>query len=132
MDSMLDLSFDDVYEPQTHPDGTEVSTIIERADLEQSKKGRPQVHVVIRDAENQKIEDIHQYISLPQLGDDPKAANAMLNRLRVFYQCYGVDYTSGVDVKTELPGQTGDIVVNEETDPIYGTRNSVRTFIVPR
>jgi len=128
--SLLDVNFDDVYDFELIPDGTEVELRISTAEIALSKSQNPMLHVKLSDPTNPKVDDIHHYIILP-IADadmDPTVINKRKMRLRDFYVCFDVDTNHPVDVSRDLPGQTGICIVGVDPSDM-GDRNIVKSFV---
>ena len=126
--SLLNLNFDDVYDPETLPQGTEVQLRIAKAEDHESKAGNPSTHVIFEDPSNEKVDEIHHYFSTPTGDTEPKVANRMLASYRAFYKCFGIDNAPDLDIDTFM-GLTGYCIVNEEETPEYGKKNTIKTFL---
>lgn len=130
--SILDLNFDDVYEFETIPDGEEVQLRIAKAEIYRKEGGtRNNLHVIFEDPSNERIQDLHIYMGLPNPDDDAKLANKMKLRIKAFYEATGADMSGPIDLQ-DLVGETLYVVVGEEDDPEYGRRNYIRSFSVQR
>jgi hypothetical protein len=131
--SILDLNFQDVYEPELIPDGTEVSLTIRSAELVKTKsQANDMLNVVLYDASNPKTAPFTERLVIPSETD--KAAdlakwNNKMRRIQNFMACFNLQ-SNGVDPSEAFPGATGTVIVREEEDATYGKQNSIRKFVV--
>jgi len=131
--SILDLNFDDVYDPELHEDGSEVELTIRSAKMQQSKSGKNQVlHVTFHDPSNYKISPFTEYLTVPSQADkneDPAKYNNMMLRLRAFGDAFGVNFT-GLNPENDLQGLTGTAIVGIREDEQFGRQNYIRKYVV--
>lgn len=129
---LLDLNFDDVYDFETLPDGEEVQLRIAKAEVYRKEGGtRNNLHIIAEDPSNERIQDIHLYMGLPNPDDDAKLANKMKLRVKAFYESVGADMSGPIDLN-DLVGETFYCIIGEEEDPDFGQRNFIRSFQVQR
>ena len=130
--SILDMNFEDVYDFETLPDGEEVQLRVAKAEVYRKEGGtRANLHIIFEEPSNERIQDIHVYMGLPNPDDDAKLANKMKLRIKAFYEAVGADLSGPIDLQ-DLTGETLYAIVGEEDDPEYGRRNFIRSFQVPR
>ena len=130
-ESILDINFDDVYDFETLPADTEAQLRVLRAEIHTSQRsGNKMIHFVFDVPDNPRIDDIHHYAGLPGEDDDAKMRNKKLQRVKEAYIALGV--TPGRVEMSDFVGQTCWAIVGEETDAQYGTRNTIKSFVLPR
>lgn len=131
--SILDMNFDDVYEPELFDDGQEVELTIKAAKMQQSKSGKNQVlHVTLYSPEEYRISPFTEYLVIPTDADkaeDPAKYNNMKRRLQSFFGCFGLQ-ASGVQPENDFPGATGVVIIGLSEDEQYGKQNRVRKYVV--
>lgn len=131
--SILDLNFQDVYEPELIPDGTEITLTIRSAEQVRTKSGKnAMLNVVLYDASNPKTAPFTERLVVPSdtdKADDLAKWNNGMRRIQNFLKCFDLPST-GVDPAEAFPGATGTVIVREEEDETYGKKNSVRKFVV--
>ena len=136
MGSLLDINFDNVPELKLLDDGTEISLRIKSV-KEVPIKAEPsknQYKVIFDDPSDLLVDDIINYLPMPTQADreeDEKAYAKAVGRLRDFVKCFGVDVTGGVN-SDDFPGREGDCIVGVENDPVFGTKNVIKRFVVPK
>lgn len=131
MSSLLDMNFDDVYEPEHHEGDKEVILRIESAKLG-AKKDDPsarRIEAVLIDPANDRIEEIYLYLPIPNAETEPRKANKQKARIQKFYTCFDIDYHHEIDIERDLPGKEGFCLIGLDDDPQYGKRNVVKDFI---
>lgn len=131
--SILDLNFDDVYEPELWNDGDEVDMVIKRASVAPSKSGKNNViTIVLWDPADSRKAPLTERLTIPSAADhdeDPAKYNNMKLRIQSMVECFGVS-TNNVNISAEWPGAGGSVIVRLEEDEQYGKRNSVKKFVV--
>jgi hypothetical protein len=131
--SILDLNFDDVYEPELFDDGDEVDMTIKAVKVGPSKSQKNTViAVTMWDPSDYKKSPLVERLTVPSKADhdeDPVKYNNMMRRLRDFGECFSVEM-SGVNPADDWPGSTGSVIVRLEEDETYGKRNSVKKFVI--
>jgi len=127
--SILDYNLDEV--PEQHPveDG-EYTLRIVKATLKKSKKNQDMIENMLTVEGESDAPPIFHYVMLPDdSADDEATKNNKLRRLRTFCQCFGIDYSNGIDVEA-FKGETGEAIIKTEEDAEYGERNVVQRFTV--
>lgn len=131
--SILDLNFDDVYQPELWNDGDEVDMTIKKVAMGPSKSGKNTVlTITMWDPSDSKKAPLTERLTVPTRADqaeDPVKYNNMMLRLQAFGDCFGVALQQ-VNPANDWPGATGSIIVRLEDDEQYGKKNSVKKFVV--
>ena len=131
--SILDLNFDDVYEPELWDDGDEVDMTIKKVVVGPTKNGlHNMITLTLWDPADHKKQPIIERMVIPNKADqeeDPAAYNRSKARIQSMSECFDVQ-TNGVVPADEWPGATGSVIVRLEESEQYGKQNSVKKFVV--
>lgn len=133
--SLLDINFDDVYEPKTLEADQEARLRISSA-VYGSKKSDPEarrLEITLTNPTDSEFKDFTVYLSIPNAEADKKKANAQKKRIQDFYSCFGIVPPLSVNEDGSIPdivGKEGWVVVGLDDDPEYGKKNTARKFIV--
>jgi hypothetical protein len=131
--SMLDVTFDDVYDFELLEEDSEVKVRIERAEIHLSDKGNTSLHLVLTVPDNPKVDDIHQYISVPSPAlqqEDAKAYNKRKLGLKRVYETFGVDTTQVSVPLSDFVGlEAWAIIGVEQGQGGYSDRNSIKKWV---
>ena len=125
--SILDYNLDAVPEESTLPQG-EYEVKILSAKSKDSKAGKPMLEIALGFPGEPDARSCFHYITLPAEGDEDKPINGKLRRLKGFYEAFGIDYSSPVDMDT-IVGETAYAIITEEEDEQYGNSNRVKRFM---
>lgn len=124
--------FNDTYEPVSMKPG-EYQVRILNATLETQKKepyGK-YLSVVLEIPTEPKAKNIYHIMMLPTSADDEKKANNRKLALLNFFKAFDIDVSAGINLQACI-GRTGWVILEEEEDPEYGTRNRVRKVVTPK
>lgn len=132
MSDILDLNLGDVPDLKAI-DAGEYELTVTSAKKDKSKSGNDMLSIVFRVNDVPNTLPIFHYMTLPSEDDDPEIRNSKLRRIKAFYQAFGVDVSSPVDVEEDLPGLTGFALLRfEEATDEFEERNSVKRFVTPK
>uniref|UniRef100_A0A6M3JVH3 Uncharacterized protein n=1 Tax=viral metagenome TaxID=1070528 RepID=A0A6M3JVH3_9ZZZZ len=130
--SFVDIDIDNVVEYKSMP-AAEYQVRILDAEVKDQKpeKGIGKfIQLKLEVVGEDEAKDIYHVMMLPTPQDDKKKANnrklAVINLMKAM----GREVTSQFDPKDWI-GETAWVLLEEETDPEYGTKNRVRRFVVP-
>lgn len=127
---LLDQKTSHVADLQVIEAGTEVQFQIVEASLEKGKdSGREFFNLSLELPGNPNASDIYTRVMGIMESDDPKKADNMIRRLRIFKQAVGIGPDDPIESADSLVGLTGFCILGEEeTDT--GIRNTVRRYTV--
>ncbi len=130
--TLLDLALNDVPELKTVEAGTEVEVQLASFEKTESKAGKPMLSCRLQITSEADVQAVFNYLSLPVAEDDESTKNSKLRRIQRFADAFGIDYSSGsIDLEASV-GKSAWVVLNEESDEEYGTRNTVKRFVTPK
>jgi len=129
----VNLGSDDDYHFDLIPDGTELEVTIkacyEGINKEDQKTLRP-VMVSVDDPDG--TQDIGAFpIVIPDASQatDKKAFAKTRQRFLAWAECFGIDYSMGLNVEA-LKGLKGRVIVSITDDPQQGRVNQVKQYVV--
>lgn len=125
--ALLDYNLDEAKPLKTIPDGEEVRVRIVKAEQKDSKKGTPQIEVVLVPSEHADAEYIYYYMGLIHDGLDDRQRNNVLLRLKEFREVFDLPWPS--DPKEDWSGQEAYAIVREEEGQDGKVRNSIKKFV---
>lgn len=126
--SFLDMALNDIPELDAVNEG-EYQLRIMSAEVKTSQKTGGNYLSVRFEVADEVAKDINHVIMLPASTMSEKETIVAKNRLKYFYDAFGVDYSSGsVNLET-LPGLTGYALLTVEETDQYGRQNRVKQFI---
>jgi len=125
----------DSFEPEHLADGEEVEVQVVDAGTQMKKSGEGQVLALrLNVVGKERVDDIYHYASIPDnrmKADEVMKWNRAVKALEAMALAFDVSTEGGLNLN-DLQGASGWIVVRLEEDPVYGQRNSVRSFTVRR
>lgn len=129
-----DLNITDAEEPEVvDPDEYEVK--VTDAQLEESKKGDPMVHLTL-DILNDKKGDpvghtrnIHEYMVFPNSEDDEDARNFKKLQIRRACEALGVPYDEQGFNVDDFFGQTAWAMLGKDESDEYGESNEINRWV---
>jgi len=130
--SFVDMTFDDTFEYKSMPAGEHQLRVLDAEVKDQKpEKGTGSfIQLKFEVLGEDTAKDIYHVMMLPTPQDDKKKANNRKLAVIHLMKAIGAEVKSPFDPK-EWIGNTGWAILEEETDPEYGTRNRVRRFVVP-
>jgi len=134
-ESILDVDLGDAQELELMDEG-EAKSRISRADIVENKSnpGRRNLRVVIDSPDNKLVDDVYQYIVVPEKSwqeADPKGYVRAVNRMKDFAECYGVNVAGGE--VSRMVGAEGWVDWGQEMNDRTGRmQNTIRRFIPPK
>jgi len=123
--------FANTYEPESVPEGEYNLRVTNIEEKDSQKTGGKFLQVTMEILDKPKAKNIYHIMMFPTAQDDEKKKNGRLNAIQKFVTAFGADITAGVDLKS-LIGNSGWAILREENDPEYGTKNSVKKFVLPQ
>jgi len=126
--SFLDMALNDIPELDAVTEG-EYQLRIMSAEVKTSQKTGGNYLSVRFEVADEVAKDINHVIMLPDNSKSEKEVIVAKNRLKYFYEAFGIDYISGsVNLET-LPGLTGYAMMTVEESDQYGRQNRIKQFI---
>lgn len=131
MSTIIETNFDDVVEPRTADADSEVKVRIVSAKMDMDKNNLPYLLPRFEVADDEYAKEFTQFIRLPHEEMNKKEMNNAKFRLKNFYDCFGIDYSRGVDAESDLPGNEGWVILGIEEQQ-GEERNYIKSYIKPR
>lgn len=125
---LLQYNLDNVKELATVPEGEYQVRIVNAEMATSQKTGGQYLKVRLELPDESDSKGVTHIIMLPAEDDDDKRKNGRLRNLKNFYECFGVDFTNGVETE-DLVGLTGWGLITEEDGGEYGIQNRVKRFV---
>ena len=137
---LMDDGIEDAKEPTVAEDGEYTLEILDwKVDKEgnvsrSDSNGNPYIMPVFGIADHEDSEymkNFTHFLRLPHNGLDAKELNSCRYDLKMFFKCFGIDYSQRVDYEETL-GLRGDAILVTSPDEGYGEQNRVQKFVAPR
>lgn len=126
--SFLEMALDDVPELDAVAEG-EYQLRIMSAEVKTSQKTGGNYLGVRLEVVDEVAKDINHVIMLPASTMSEKETIIAKNRLKYFYDSFGIDYSAGsVNLETVV-GLTGFALLTVEESDQYGRQNRVKQFL---
>lgn len=130
--SLIDVNLDDQQDIVTLPADTEIELRVQNASVEERKKlpGRYNLKLVLEDPTDPLVEYISVWIGMPcsaDRDDDIRKYSKACERWKGMLAAFGLESTPR-DAR-DFVGQNVTVIVGSETDPQYGTRNTVKRWV---
>ncbi len=126
--SFLEMALNDVPEIDAMPEG-EYQLRIMSAEVKTSQKTGGNYLGVRLEVVDEVAKDINHVIMLPASSMNEKETILAKNRLKYFYDAFGIDYTGGSVNLEAVVGLTGFAMLTVEESDQYGRQNRVKQFL---
>jgi len=135
--SILDIRLDELPDLEVVDDDTEITVSIKSHDVVPVKSANDpevtQISVRLEPTELELVDDIYAYVPIPNAKDqtrDKKTFVKQCQRLKAFCDCFGIDYSTGVNL-ADLNGSQGSIIAGIDKDLEGRDRNRVKRWVTP-
>ena len=125
--SSVDLN--DTFEPEVLEDGAEVQLVITSMLIDDNKNGDRYMMPFFDVVDNPTVADINDYMELPHDRMAPKDMNNAKLKIQNFGVAFGIDWSSQLDIKNDVVGQTGWAILNVKKDRDKNPVNGVRKYV---
>lgn len=129
--SFLEMALNDVPELDAMPEG-EYQLRILGAEVKTSQKTGGNYLGIRLEVVDETAKDINHVIMLPTSNQTEKETIVAKNRLKYFYDAFGIDYSGGSVNLESVVGLTGFALLTVEESDQYGRQNRVKQFIAAR
>lgn len=131
--SFLDSSmFQNTYEPKSLAEGEYQLRILNLEMKDSQKTGGKFIQATFEIVNEPEAKNVYHVMMLPTANDDEKKKNGRTRAIIAFAAAFGVDVTKEGLKPEAMIGNMGWAILREEDDPEYGTKNSVKKFVIPK
>jgi len=131
-EEFIDLSsvnLNDTFEPTVHPDGEEVELRIVSFMKSKDKNGNPFIMPFFEISDDPYSKEFGSYMPLPNETMSPKERNKATLDIGNFSSAFGIDFSQQLDIKNDLVGKSGWVILGVGKDQDGNPVNKVRKYI---
>ena len=132
MSDFIDLSsveLTDTFVPEVLEAGAEVQLVITSMLVDNNKNGDRYMMPFFDVVDNPTVADINDYMELPHERMAPKDLNNAKLRIVDFGAAFGIDFSSQLDIKNDVVGQTGYAILGVGKDRDKNPANKIQRYM---
>lgn len=132
MNDFIDLSginMNDTFVPTVQEDGTEAQLKVVSVLKGQDKNGHDYLMPFFEVADDPYSVEFGDYMPLPNDTMNPKEKNKAILKLKGFSEAFGIDFSTQLDLKNDVVGQTGWAILGIGKDQDGNPTNKIRKYV---
>lgn len=120
---------EDTFDPVVLDKGTEARLRIVSMISGKNQNGNPYIMPFFDCPDEAYFKEFGEYIELPNESQSPKARNNAKLKLKAFKDCFDIDFSQTLDVKNDVVGKEGDVILGIGKDKDGAPSNKVDKYL---